>query len=192
MAVVGNLVTKEVSPQGDAQGINIGRVFEYNKIQFVLGSYIPFEQFCYFKFVFPSILIIDEALTILQGDGIFKPSDTGYQLPTTSYTIDLQANTIYVEGCTQPSNLTPRPFGILELSYVLLPEYVTDTEPIEIYAYSDYAYSDLVFEESKNYGGGLIVTREMLQPGFMELLEFTPSNDYAFVEDVTYTVVIKP
>ena len=32
----------------------------------------------------------------------------------------------------------------------------------------------------------------MLQPGFMELLEFTPSNDYAFVEDVTYTVVIKP
>ena len=80
----------------------------------------------------------------------------------------------------------------MELSYVLLPEYVTDTEPIEIYAYSDYAYSDLVFEESKNYGGGLIVTREMLQPGFMELLEFTPSNDYAFVEDVTYTVVIKP
>ena len=32
MTIVGNLVTKEASPQGDAQGLNIGRVFEYNKI----------------------------------------------------------------------------------------------------------------------------------------------------------------
>ena len=54
----------------------------------MLGSYIPFEQFCYFKFVFPSTLVIDEALTIVTGDGIFKPSETGYALPTTSYTID--------------------------------------------------------------------------------------------------------
>lgn len=61
-----------------------------------------------------------------------------------------------------------------------------------MFAYSDYAYTDLVIEESKNYGGGLRITREQLLPGFMELLEFTPSNDYAFVEDVTYTVVIKP
>lgn len=91
-----------------------------------------------------------------------------------------------------PANLNPRPFGILELSYVLLPEYVTDTNPIEVYAYSDDAYLNLVFEESRNYGGGLVITREMLQPGHLELLEFTPSNDYAFVEDVTYTVVIRP
>ena len=88
MTEVGNLVTKEVSPRGDAQGLNIGRVFEYNKIEFVIGSYIPFEQFCYFKFVFPSTLKIDEALTIVSGDGIFKPSETGSALPTTSYTID--------------------------------------------------------------------------------------------------------
>ena len=37
-----------------------------------------------------------------------------------------------------------------------------------------------------------MITREMLQPGYLELVEFTPSNEYAFVEDVTYTVVIKP
>lgn len=88
--------------------------------------------------------------------------------------------------------MSQTPFGILDLSYVLLPEYVTDTNPIEVYAYSDYAYSDLVFEESKESGGGLIITREMLQPGFLKLLEFTPSNEYAFVGDVTYTVSIKP
>ena len=75
---------------------------------------------------------------------------------------------------------------------MLLPDYVTDTSPIEVYAYSDNAYLNLVFEESRNYGGGLVITREQLQPGHLELLEFTPSNDYAFVEDVTYTVVIKP
>jgi hypothetical protein len=74
----------------------------------------------------------------------------------------------------------------------LLPEYVDDTNPIEVFAYSDYAYSDLVFEESKKSGGGLIITREMLQPGHLELLEFVPSNDYAFVQDVTYTVSIRP
>lgn len=113
-------------------------------------------------------------------------------MPTTKYRIDLAANTLFVEGCTEPENLTPRPFGILDLSYVLLPDYVTDMNPIEVYAYSDYGYSDLVFEESKESGGGLIITKEMLQPGHLELLEFIPSNDYAFVEDVFYTVSIKP
>lgn len=85
---------------------------------------------------------------------------TSTELPTTYYEIDLDSNIIYVQGCTQPENLTPRPFGILELSYVLLPDYVTNTAPIEIFAYSDYAYSDLVFEESKSYGGGLVITKE--------------------------------
>ena len=102
---------------------------------------------------------MNEALQIISGEGIFAPSG-GSQLPNTSYSIDLVANTLYVEGCTEPEYLQPRPFGILELSYVLLPEYILNMEPIELYAYSDYAYSDLVFEESKKNGGGLLITSE--------------------------------
>lgn len=36
------------------------------------------------------------------------------------------------------------------------------------------------------------LTREQMQPGFLELVEFEPKNFYAFVEDVSYTVQIKP
>ena len=53
MTKVGKLVGKEVSLLGDANGVNIGRIFEYNQISFFLNSQIPFEQFCYLKFVFP-------------------------------------------------------------------------------------------------------------------------------------------
>ena len=75
---------------------------------------------------------------------------------------------------------------------MLLPDYVTDTDPVELYAYSDNAYQDLVFEESKSGGGGLAVSRAMLQPGLLDLVEFTPSDFYAYVEDVSYTVSIRP
>ena len=53
MTIVGNLDSKEVSMLGDSSGQNVGRVFEYNKISFFMSSYIPFEQYCFFKFVFP-------------------------------------------------------------------------------------------------------------------------------------------
>lgn len=53
MTEVGSLVGKEVMMLGDPNGLNIGRVFEYNKMSFFMSSYIPLEQFCYFKFVFP-------------------------------------------------------------------------------------------------------------------------------------------
>ena len=162
-------------------------------MSFFISSYIPFEQFCYFKFVFPEKLKIDENLQILAGDGIFAPSLGGDgQLPTNTFTIDMNANTVLVEGCSQPEFLSSRPFGVIEFSYVLLPDYVSDTAPVELYAYSDYAYTDLVFEESRANGGGLIVTREMLQPGHLDLIEFVPTNYYAFVEDVTYTLSIRP
>jgi len=62
MSIAGNLVGKEVLMLGDGNGENIGRVFEYNKMSFFMSSYIPFEQFCYFKFVFPDKLKIDDAL----------------------------------------------------------------------------------------------------------------------------------
>ena len=82
-------------------------------------------------------------------------------MPTTSFTIDINANTVYVEGCTMPKTLfNPRPEGVIEFSYVLLPDYVADQDPVDIYGYSDYAYTDLVFEESKANGGGILITRE--------------------------------
>lgn len=59
MTVIGQLENKEVMMLGDASGTNIGRVFEYNKVSFFISSYIPFEQYCYFKFVFPDKLKID-------------------------------------------------------------------------------------------------------------------------------------
>ena len=81
MTEVGELVGKEVMMLGDSAGMNIGRVFEYNTISFFMSSYIPFEQFCYFKFVFPDKLQIDEELTIIEGDGIFKPNEASSFLP---------------------------------------------------------------------------------------------------------------
>lgn len=99
---------------------------------------------------------------------------------------------MYVEGCKQPYTLSSRPYGVVTFSYVLLPDYVTDTDPVELFAYSDNAYQDLVFEESKANNGGLAVTREMLQPGVLDLIEFAPSDYYAYVEDVTYTIQIRP
>lgn len=47
---------------GDSEGKNIGRVFEYNKLRLFISSDIPFEQFCYFKIIFPAKLKIDGAL----------------------------------------------------------------------------------------------------------------------------------
>ena len=193
MTEVGTLDGKEVLMLGDSNGQNIGRVFEYNKISFFLSSYIPFEQNCYFKFVFPPKLQIDDALQIIEGDGVFFPKGTSNsQLPTTSFTVDLQANTVYVEGCKDPDFLSSRPFGVINFSYVQLPDYVSDTSPVELYAYSDVAYNDLIFEESLQNGGGMVITKSMLEPGNLDLLEFTPSSYYAFVTDVTYTVSIRP
>ena len=157
-----------------------------------MSSYIPFEQFCYFKFVFPEKLRLNDELTIIEGDGLFKPFERGNVLPGNYWRLDLDKNTIYVEGCKLPQFLSARPFGVITFSYVLLPDYVTDTDPVELYAYSDFAYQDLVFEETRLNGGGMTVTREMLQPGHMELLQFRPENFFAFVKDLNYTISIAP
>ena len=71
MTEEGRLFGKEVLMLGDSNGLNIGRVFEYNKMSFFMSSYIPFEQFCYFKIIFPQKLKIDSALQIIEGEGIF-------------------------------------------------------------------------------------------------------------------------
>ena len=71
MTEEGRLFGKEVLMLGDSNGMNIGRVFEYNKMSFFMSSFIPFEQFCYFKIKFPQKLVIDSALQIIEGEGIF-------------------------------------------------------------------------------------------------------------------------
>lgn len=192
MTINGTFKAKDLIMMGDSSGKNIGRLFEYNKIKFFLSSDIPFEQYCFFKFVFPDKLKLDSALQFLTGDGIFTPYGNGNKIPSSSYTLDIAANTLKVEGCLRTDYLTSRPIGELTFAFVLLPDYISDTNPIEFFAYSDNTYSDIIFEETKASGGGLVVTKEMLQPGHLDLIEFIPSSYYAFVKDVTYTVSIRP
>lgn len=127
MTIPGSLSGKEVLMLGNAEGENIGRVFEYNKMSFFMSSYIPFEQYCYFKFVFPDKLKIDDALQIITGDGIFKPFRSSESLPSNYWRSDIAANTVYIEGCKLTDYLSSRPFGEITFGYVLLPDYVTDT-----------------------------------------------------------------
>jgi len=188
MNEVGNLIGKELAMLGDSNGQNIGRLFTYNTLSFFMSSYIPFEQFCYFKFVFPDKLKLDENLQVLTGEGIFAPSINENEMPTNYWRVDRFSNTLYVEGCRVPELLSSRPFGALKLSFVLLPDYVADVEPIQLFAYSDRAYTKLVFKETKDSGGGMPILQTMLLPGKMELIQFRPSNYFAFVEDVNYTI----
>ena len=66
-------------------------------------------------------------------------------LPSTYWSKDLKTNTVYIEGCKDPDFISSRPFGVIDFSYVMLPDFVADTDPVEVYAYSDAAYRDLVF-----------------------------------------------
>ena len=90
-------------------------------------------------------------------------------MPGNYWRVDLATNTVYVEGCKLPQFLNSRPFGVITFSYVLLPDYVTDTDPVEVIAYSDFAYTAVVFAETKTNAGGLTIGRDMLQPGHLEL-----------------------
>merc|ERR1719253_2423824 len=111
-------------------------VSSYNKLALYLSSHIPFEKDCYFKFVFPPKLQIDQALSVIEGDGFFRPSETKTILNTQEF---------IVEGCKTTGTLTSRPFGIIEFGYVQLPDYVVDTEPFKIYGFSDAAYTKEIF-----------------------------------------------
>ena len=71
-----------------------------------------------------------------------------------------------------PEYISSRPFGVIDFSYVLLPDYVADTDPVEVYAYSDSAYTDLVFLETKESGGGMEISRSILKPGRLDLVDF--------------------
>ena len=62
MTILGELNNEEIAVLGDESGQNQGTVSTYNKLAVFLSSYIPFEQFCYFKIIFPQKLKIDSAL----------------------------------------------------------------------------------------------------------------------------------
>ena len=83
----------------------------------------------------------------MEGDGIFQVFAGSSDLPTNFWTADHSKNIVYVEGCKLTDFLSSRPFGQLTFSYVLLPDYVTGIPPIKIQAYSDKAYSKLIFED---------------------------------------------
>jgi len=133
---------------GDENGQNPGMVSSYNKLALYLSSHIPFEKNCFFKFVFPPKLQIDQALSVIEGDGFFRPSETKTILTTSEFIVDVIANTVYVEGCKTTGTLSSRPFGIIEFGYVQLPDYVVDTEPFKIYGFSDAAYTKEIFVSS--------------------------------------------
>ena len=99
MSEYGNLDVKEVFMLGDSNGLNIGRVFEYNTISFFLSSYIPLEENCYLKFVFPAKLKIDSALEALKGEGIFDPGTTDGQIPKLFWSANYVENSVSVQGC---------------------------------------------------------------------------------------------
>jgi hypothetical protein len=73
-----------------------------------------------------------------------------------------------------------------------MPDYLAELPPVEMFVYSDFAYSNLVFQETKADGGGLYISKEMMQPGKLDLLDFIPSSYYAFMKNVTYEVSIMP
>ena len=87
---------REMSMLGDASGNNIGRIGTYQQISLYINSYIPFEQGCFWKFQFPAMLKLDDQLTTVIGDGIFKPKNSGGYLSSDEFRVDLKTNTVTV------------------------------------------------------------------------------------------------
>ena len=95
---------------------------------------------CFFKFIFPPKLQIDENLSIIEGEGFFRPSSTRTDFSTSEFIVDQIANTVYVEGCKTIDFLSSRPFGVIYFGYIRMPDYIVDTKPFKIYGYSDPGY----------------------------------------------------
>jgi hypothetical protein len=82
-----------------------------------------------------------------------------------------------------PEYLDDRPSGGLSFKYIKLPDYVTDTEPVTFYAYSDESLNNAIFAEDGD-GRGAVLQQSLMVPGVLTLDEFSPSNAYAFMGDV--------
>lgn len=190
MEVPETLVSKQLYLLGDANGYNRGRVGEYNRVQVQVKSPMPLEQDCYFLFKFPQKLRIDSVLQLVVGQGIFKPAPTLDILPTDLYSVDIEKNTITVQGCQVPESLTTAPGGSVEFHYIKLPDYVTGTDPIDIQVFSAKAMdaSTIVIDDPS----GVPLGRDQMVPGNFTQLQFQPSNFFAFATQVSYQIVVVP
>ena len=106
------------------------------------------------------------------------------------YTWNSIENSVTVEACKTTSELrSPRPFGTISFGYIELPDYVVETEPFKIYGWSDAAQRMDIFAQEE--GTGVRLTTNNMKSGPIELIDFTPSDYYAFKENVSFTLVIK-
>ena len=95
---------------------------------------------------------------------------------------------MYVDACRLPGTLKSSPVGSITFELIKLPDYITSTPPIKIFAYSDADRQDLVIDDPNGVG---LQAKQMIPGLFTELL-FKPSNFYAFSDNVSYTIFAKP
>lgn len=147
MEIPSPLQSKTLYLHGEPGADNDGRVGELNSFQILINSRIPLEQYCFFTFKFPEKLKITESMALVQGSGIFQPSQDTNVLNSNLYSVDYENNSILVEGCRLPNSLTTAPVGAITFSLIKLPDYVTSTAPIQVFGYSDNARTDQIIDD---------------------------------------------
>jgi len=188
MQQLGKFTTTEMYLLGDENNQNAGRISLYNRVQIYLASSIPFQKNCYFTFKFPPEMKLDDNMLYMEGQGFFKPSINSEDLHTGLYEVDLQRNTVKVLGCTQENYLGSNPSGSVIFNYIKLPDYIRSSKGIQIDVYSDPKRSMGIIQSHSQ----LILNRDQLEPGLMDLVLFKPSNFYAWTPNVEYTFHIRP
>jgi len=127
-------------------------------------------------------------LTLLSGTGIFQPTQITNIITPDLYEVDYENNVITVNACRVPSSLTSQPIGSITFSFIKLPDYITSTPPIKVYSYSDNAREDIIISDDE----GVSLNADMMTPGVFEQVLFKPSNFYAFSDNVSYTLHVRP
>ena len=132
MVDIGEFTSSDIYLLGDEYEANSGRIDQYNSVQILLTSDIPYEEYCYVKFTFPEQLPLDQRMLAMYGDGFFtsnrRTSDNS--LSSGLYTVDLQENSVTVQGCNSVAYLGTNPQGSVTFDMIRLPNYIERTEPI--------------------------------------------------------------
>jgi hypothetical protein len=105
---------------GDEDGNHVAQVGFKNSLYLQMTSPIPLEPFCIVRIQMPKQFQIEE-ITKITGDGFFK-SD-GAQLTPNLYILDRTLNTLTIQACLLPNNMSRSPSGYLTISSVQLPSY---------------------------------------------------------------------
>lgn len=93
-----------------------------------------------------------------------------------------------VEGCRLPDALSATPFGTLIVSFIKLPDYIQEIDPIKVKVYADTFQSNLVIDDTQTAK----LDQSDLTPGEIVAELFKPSNYYASAENVVYSVYLRP